>query len=141
MGGATSEARADSTDLMALAVAIYAVEATVLAGGLTTGLGSTVHVARGNVRTGWFISSYVFGALNLATGALLAMAAANTHGDTLILGLSTAHLSIAALDITMPSIGFARGQQQQATLRPVVLGGRDVGGRLWHGAGLQIGGF
>jgi hypothetical protein len=145
--GAAPEAHAQDGmgALLAFVVAGVALDAGVAVGGLTTGIGSSVHVGLGNYRRGWFISSYVFGGLNLGLSIMWSsLAADNTSSAGTWGAFAAAHGTIAAVNLVMPTIGFVRGQQSSpydAQLRPVVVGGLDAAGQRWTGAGLQLTGF
>lgn len=140
------EARAQTSgSLGPLFGAVVAVEGTLVGGGLVTGVGSSVYVAKGEPRTGWFAASYVFGALNLAGTIFLSWSAERGEGVSALEGLAIAHGSLAAFDIVMPTIGLARGaratRELQAGWTPVVVGGVDAGGQRWAGLGVQLSGF
>lgn len=129
--------------LLPIFVAGVVVESGLVAGGLVMGIGSTVHAARANDRKGWFAGSYVFGGLNLAATILWgAVADGNPSSNGPWVAFAMTHASIAALDITASTVGLVRARpDQQAFLRPVIVGGRDAGGQRWTGVGVQLVGF
>lgn len=146
--GAAPEARAQYEALTVVLVAAAVVDGGVAAGGLVTGIGSTVHVAQSHYRRGWFVAGLVFSGLNAAIAIPWTMESANAashgHRDPFFDGIAAAHISLATINLVVPTIGLIRGKsvdQPAAQLRPVVVGGTDAGGQRWTGAGLQIIGF
>jgi hypothetical protein len=142
--GATREAKAQDgfgTILAVVAVGV-AVDAAVGAGGVVTGIGSSVYAAQGSVSKGWFISSYIFGGLNAVSTVIWGVVASNNtpNDGGLSLGFTLAHASVTALDFIAPTVGFVNGNDGPK-VSAVPVGGTDAGGRIWAGAGLQLSHF
>jgi hypothetical protein len=118
------------------------VEGGIAIGGITAGAGSAVMAAERERAKGWFIASYVFGGLNVAGTILWGSLAAGDHNPTenhIYSGIAAGHAALAAFDIAMPTLGYARAEPVHVA--PLVLTGTDVGSRRWTGLGLQISNF
>jgi hypothetical protein len=119
--------------------ALGMLDIAVGAGGLITGTNSTAALASGIQSLGWYVSSYVFGGLNLIATGLWASLLPPPGNLALSGSFTIAHASIAVFDIVAPTIHFARSCGPRVA--PVAVGGRDAGGMLWSGVGFQLTGF
>ena len=132
----------NGSELVPIFITAMVIEGGTGIGGVVSGIGSAVHVGKGTVNNGWFASSYVFGGLNLAAAFLWGALADGDPGSTGYAALATAHGSVALIDLALPTIGYLRGpRHSRAHLRPVVVGGLDVGGQRWAGGGVELVGF
>lgn len=107
-----------------------------LAGGVVTGIGSSIVVAKGTVSRGMFITAYVFSGLNFTSSAFWGVLATNSSEPDLPIAFTIMHAAVGVFDLVMPTLGFALGPGPRVA--PVPVGGRDAGGLLWGGAGLQL---
>lgn len=148
------DARAQASNFGPFADAIttvgFSVGSGILAGGLITGLGSTVSVARGRPNKAWFISSCILGTINLGGAAIFAHFAldpwSSLHkredgADARWAGVALGYAAGGLWNLIMPTVGIIRGSTQTLTIAPVVLSSRDVAGRRWTGLGLQVANF
>ncbi len=147
--GSATEARAQYIACgqgceMALGI-LAGVDASLGVAGVVFATGASVKVAQGRLSRPWFGGSYAFGTINLLLSAFWGFAAASTGREAALWGVFAAHATVAAWNIAIPTIGLIRGERSQSTdalsLAPVIVQGRDAGGKRWAGVGVRVIGF